>query len=287
MARDTTREDIDVALCISGQMRTYKKCFGNLKENVLESLDPDVYIYTDRRTGVTNRSDGVVDVSEADEIVTMETLKALYDPVRAEIIDPPEDMHREFKSVRVPEALMEAEPDRWKGNIPLFHGIYQCNEMKREYEKENGFTYDIVIRMRPDLLLREGLPDEVLETPDTLWHGSPRNFVVDDRFAVSSSENMDHYASVWERLSEYWQDPVGDGDPTRNRVGGRLMNIHMEQSDIPTRMMDIDYTVLRSRGFFEQEIRADMKLFNHVTYDNLKRGMRRPQKALKFLYSKL
>ena len=72
---------------------------------------------------------------------------------------------------------------------------------------------------------------------------------VSDKFALSSSENMDYYTSVWDYLNEYWADPLGDGNWEDVRVGERLMRYHMEQSDIPYRPFSNGCELLRTRDF--------------------------------------
>jgi hypothetical protein len=110
-------------------------------------------------------------------------------------------------------------------------------------EAEQDFTYDLVVRMRPDLIVGEPIPKKVLNNPRKLWHTYTSSDIrVSDKFAASSSQNMDYYSSVWENLDTYWENPFGRKDydsysevPYGDvRVGERLMRYHMDQSDIYT-----------------------------------------------------
>lgn len=234
-----------MALCISGQMRTYKKCYGYLKENVIEPLEPDIFIDTWSERGGTTKTSGV---SEAPNPVTESTLKRLYSPKSLRIEDFEDRYFKKKDGVEVPKRLQE-HTSHWKGNIPMFYKMKGCNDMKKEYECEHSFTYDIVIKLRPDLLIGEEIPQKVLDNPEILWHTQTYDHAISDKFAVSSSENMDYYTSVWNHLNEYWSNPLGDGEWENVRVGERLMRYHMEQSDIPRGRFSSGCKLLRTRDF--------------------------------------
>jgi len=247
---------LDVALCMSGQMRTYKKCYGSLKLYVLDELDPDVFIHTWKDPGITTKFGGNED-SKSVEKVRQTTLKRLYDPTTAVIEEFQEEYYTQKGEIRVPPELVRSGHNR-KGDIPMFYKMKQCNNLKRDEEKRLGKKYDLVIRMRPDLEFHRPVPDRVLESPSTLWHTNPGDIRVSDKFAVSSSEHIDYHTAVWDRLSEYWQHPFGESadasdgpdDYADIRVGERLMRHHMAQSDIDVREYDRNFNILRSTEFF-------------------------------------
>jgi hypothetical protein len=288
MGADSTSgvaEDTRIALCLGGQMRTFRECYGDLTENVLEPLAPDVFVHTEESVGITNRLNlQASGQGEGRGTVTRETIERLYEPKAVEITPPFSAAdRREFEGVRVPDELIEAEPDHWQGNIPNFYSIYRCNELKREWEREQGFRYDVVIRLRPDLRVPAELPPEVLSTPGTLWHTHVTPFQVSDKLAVSSSENMDYYASVWEELGEYWADPLGE-TPEEHRVGERLLKQHMDRSDIDVQRFDVGDHILRSRAYVEEQARRDARLRNRIpSKRKLMTGLRNPDEAVAYL----
>jgi hypothetical protein len=284
-----TGSDTRVALCLGGQMRTFRECYGYLVENVLEPLDPDVFVHTEETVGITNRMELQASGRGDDRgTVTRETIERLYDPKAVEITPPFSAAdRREFEGVRVPSELIEAEPDHWQGNIPNFYSIYRCNELKREWETEHGFRYDVVIRMRPDLLVPAELPAEVLSNPEALWHTHVTSFQVSDKLAVSNSENMDYYASVWEELGEYWADPLGDS-PERHRVGERLLKQHLDRSEIDVRRFDVGDQILRSRTYIEEQARRDARLRNRLpSKRKLAIGLKHPDRAVAHLLERV
>ncbi len=248
------------ALCLSGQMRTYKKCYGYIKQHIISKIDPDIFVYTEQNRGITNRLD-VRDKREEERKVARESIRSIYEPEKI-VIDAPFGMERKksFKDVEVPEELIKKEPDHWKGNIPNFYGIKKCNDMKREKEKREGFEYDVVIRCRPDLIVESPIPEKVLKETGKLWHNHKNHPVqVSDKIAISSSTNMDYYSSVWNELTEYWKNPTGDGDWKNVKVGERLLRIHMEKSNIEVKSCNIKHRILRSRYFMKNKMQQRYK----------------------------
>ncbi|MDP6935009.1 MAG: hypothetical protein QGG40_18955, partial [Myxococcota bacterium] len=214
-----------------------------LERMLLAPLRPDVFVHTWDVSGQTHKQHAQRTVihsrgARAEERISYAELESLYRPCKAVIEPFPRNGTSTLAGVSVPQRLLEAEPVHHKGSLPMFYKIWACNQLKVAWERARGFRYDIVIRLRPDLLLGAPLPDHVLRPGPVLWHS---NYAVDpakqvsDKFAVASSENMDHYASVWNHLAEYWRNPLGDHPPDTHRVGERLLWQHTDAAPYETR----------------------------------------------------
>jgi hypothetical protein len=237
------------ALCISGQMRTYRHCFASLKQNILDPLNPDVFIYTWSDAGSCTRIEKDERQPSLQAPVTHDRLRTLYHPKSAIIQEYKTAYAEEMHGVRVPDILKKMEPHNYRGAIPMFFTMYQCNELKRQYEADGGFQYDVVIRLRPDLLISELIPKRILENPGVLWVSGYQvnpSFQVSDKFASSMSSQMDYYSSVWKLLPKYWENPLGDGKWENHRVGERLMKLHLDSSRIPYESFFISCRIQRS-----------------------------------------
>lgn len=86
-----------------------------------------------------------------------------------------------------------------QGFLSMYNKIYLSNELKKQYEKENNFIYDYVIRIRPDLIVKQYLPKEIFEKKDEtiylpVMYGS---IGYPDCMAVGNSKNMDIYSNVF------------------------------------------------------------------------------------------
>ena len=44
----------------------------------------------------------------------------------------------------------------------MYYKLYLCNNLKIKYEKKKKFIYDVVIRMRPDIIMKESFPNNII-----------------------------------------------------------------------------------------------------------------------------
>lgn len=238
-----------IALCISGQMRTYRECYPNLYKFLLDPYSPDVFIHTWSEIGFTHKTkprNRIYWSSQVEEI----DLRSKYDP-KYMIVEPFEsEFINNLKGVRVPRILQQYEPVHYRGCLPMLYKIHACNAIKSKYMVENRICYDIVIRFRPDLMLHQKPPIHLAEnTSKTLWHSSLQidpEIQVSDKFAFGDSETMDYYSSAFEYLSEYWKNPLGKKSSWETHlVGERLMKHHMENSRFSVKLFDCESELCR------------------------------------------
>lgn len=226
-----------VAICLSGQMRTFERCHPYLKKYVLEPLQPDVFIHTWKNSGVWTKG---TNQKDEEKKITYDELRELYDPKKS-VIEDFEDSYTEgMGNIQVPDLLKQYEPRHYKGAIPMFYKIWACNELKKEWEHKHHFQYDVSIRLRPDMIFFDRIPDKVLKDTNIIWfshYAINPVFQASDKFAVSGSKNMDYYCSLWEHLEEYWQNPLGNGNWEEHRIGERLMKYHLKNQKTKTFFM--------------------------------------------------
>lgn len=244
-----------VALCLFGQMRTYKETYDFLYENVIEEFDPDIFIHTWKEVGGTWKESGSINSGEVSE----DELEQLYSPESVVIEEFQQEYYERLGDVEVPEKVKRLDTFK-KGAIPMFYKTYKVNELKREAEIERGSTYDIVILVRPDLIILEKLTAEIVENTDIFWCGPKTGnpYLLHDQYLISNSKNMDYYASIWKKLNEYWEtelhgkykkmgEPCGEFDIDGVNIGRptRLIHYHFETSDIPVKEHDLRAKIIR------------------------------------------
>jgi hypothetical protein len=86
----------------------------------------------------------------------------------------------------------------------MFKSIYLADACRKEYEADNGFSYDVVIRCRFDLLTLSSIPnskipDNTIYTPYLLDHKEAPC----DWFFISSSPTMSAITDLYLELSNY------------------------------------------------------------------------------------
>jgi len=90
----------------------------------------------------------------------------------------------------------------------MFYKIQACNNLRKDFAKENHIKYDYVIRLRTDIML---------ETPLDLKHNQNNLFIpsygdyggINDQFAYGSEELMDIYSSIYDNMFNYLEEGCG------------------------------------------------------------------------------
>jgi hypothetical protein len=89
------------------------------------------------------------------------------------------------------------------GPMSMFYGIHKAQEMRRNFEEKNNFKFDVVMRCRFETDFLPNIDNSIikLENYDMKKIWIPRhNNRFEDVFAMSSSENMDKYSTVYENI---------------------------------------------------------------------------------------
>lgn len=136
-----------VALCISGQLRTFRQCYPTFKKFIIDRYNTDIYLCVDD-------DDRPEDIRDALE---------LYQPARWSIID---------KSIYTKEdgvCWNKTRAKRYGFLHRMGFKMLKCDEMV----KESATHYDATIRIRPDIFLFEYIPDFVIaecaKHPMAIW----------------------------------------------------------------------------------------------------------------------
>lgn len=152
---------VKIAFCISGQPRTWKRAYPTWFEHLSHLGDIDVFYHmwdfnTHPSMAVVLKpgqplQENQITVHELQEIHDLLKPKKYQIQGRRNFVKP---------SVKNPIAL-------W--TRPQFYGIRKAAFLKREYEIENNFEYDLVFRLRTDLVLTHKINIEYDITPNTLY----------------------------------------------------------------------------------------------------------------------
>lgn len=140
-----------IALCLSGQLRFLEHgYYENILPFILDGNSVDVFIHTwtvdDEQDGKSYINGGGFPMGSPVTKQSMLQVMELYNPVKCLI-----QKQIPFENGKYPERTL---PGIKSHNLfSMFYSIYKSNQLKKEYEKENNFTYDIVIRCRFDIKL--------------------------------------------------------------------------------------------------------------------------------------
>ena len=198
-----------VALCISGQPRYLDDGYSTIKK-IFDKFDTiDVFVHTWWDDSYKNKpvefapnlTYGRYCVWEED---TIEKINKLYSPKM--FVYEESKTFNTFSDVPYGKSNPNSIHSGW-------YSVYKCNELKKQYEIENDFKYDLVIRCRFDLNIINFNLDNI--DPNYVYvcgelHRTNKSGLPNDLFAISSSKNMDIYSSIFVRLDEFRYQIVGD-----------------------------------------------------------------------------
>lgn len=211
-----------VALCFSGQPRYLNDAYDGIYENILEKYSPDVFVHTWWEESMANKK---MDLSQTLsygrsyywEENTIDIIQKLYSPKK--LFYQPQIEFETYQDV-------DYELLRPSHVHSMFYSIEESNKLKIQYENENRFVYDAVIRCRFDVKFNKF--DIDFSEVDMGYINCPvhtTNFP-NDQFAISSSKNIDIYSSTYSSLCEYkksgWTEFVGE----------RLLKHHLDSNNL-------------------------------------------------------
>jgi hypothetical protein len=158
-----------LAICISGQFRDIDICMKN--HSILKQLNADIFIYADDN----------LNEKEKNKIISYyNPLYCIWDNNKIEPID-----NYNYSMVR------------------MFNRIYMCDMLRVIYENNTVNKYDVVIRMRPDLIFPENIPLKYINNvkPNSIYIPNQRFNTtmnqLNDQFAIGDSNSMMKYAECY------------------------------------------------------------------------------------------
>jgi len=209
-----------VALCISGELRTFNNyhVIEYLNKYMLDYLNPDIFLSIWDHIGVSlHQTENFEEISNS---FTEEELKTIYPNLKGINIENLEYWKNNDPNKNVLQVYKD-----WENNktihwgvatcVPQFYKLYDSYRMKKKYEEENNFKYDIVIKTRPDNLYTNYI-DKNVES-NTIYHNNngPAGWShpnrIYDVFFYGNSETFDKIACLWEDLESLLNDTWDNG----------------------------------------------------------------------------
>ena len=142
-----------IAVLLFGHLRDFENCAPSLKSNLIDRYDCDVFMHTWDETDHKSKTwhgDNRFDIKKVDETV-IEQVKAYYNP-KGLIVE-----HQEkYKKERIIQSPY-SEDFKMSSAVPyyMFYTMNKVNQLRLDYEKKNGISYDYVIVTRPDVRLKK------------------------------------------------------------------------------------------------------------------------------------
>jgi hypothetical protein len=196
-----------IALCLCGQPRFFLRGFYHLKKVLLDQYPGqiDIFAHCWWSNDTIGQSYDVAPWSNISETIkvepnTIETLKNLYNPV-AIAHDKPRNFVQDPSKYKLKSS--ESAPNNLFSKCT---SQFIAVKLKREYEAQHGFTYDLVILTRYDIYFPKKTIALNLNDIDTNIVYNPKDDshnLVADHFLVCNSANADKIANIVHFLDVY------------------------------------------------------------------------------------
>jgi len=178
-----------VALCFSGQPRYLDKTVDSWFNNVIRPHNCDVFCHFWKPC---NKEEYLDDWSKKKE------RKWVFDYNKIGMLTPTVLLVEEQKNFRNLLGDIKAHCPI-QNTLSMLYSIDQSNKLKSYYEEANNFKYDVVIRARTDTLVKNKLPLEDVKGKIVYLEFRVTS---GDQFAYGSSESMDIFSTVYDRIPE-------------------------------------------------------------------------------------
>jgi len=197
-----------VALCISGETRNYNHPLvsDHFYKNLFDIYQPDVFLSVWDHKGMSQYPPKPRDESYFNcKINELELLNFYKNAKDIKIENQDRWLHSQSESIISLWNNYKVNGKLFPTSIPQLYKIWHANEMKKKFEKDHNFKYDVVIRFRPDLIMLDPLCIN-FENCDSIIHmNTPRFFFpnrIYDLFFFSKSENMNKICKAWVNFNE-------------------------------------------------------------------------------------
>lgn len=210
-----------ICLLIAGRLDTFEEMYEYLQKYILMPLKPDVYFSGHpHEKGTPYCETKVNDLWKPKKYM----IRDYTDSVRKET-HPDDSKFRNKRS--------ETTPHTWLSGI---YNVYLANKLKKEYEIENGFRYDVCIKARTDLMWTSTPTEEELKEatePNKVLIPTAWDFTcvskhgVSDVTCISNSESMDKYSSLIKYIDEYYDS--GHIFHPESLMGHHILNMKLDR----------------------------------------------------------
>lgn len=244
---DPLKKKIKTAICISGHLRTFETNFRSVLNNLISQYDCDVFIHTWDILGLSYRpTDGNLAKLKTDNFEPL--VRELYKPKKMVI-----EKSRSFESLPLMRAKVIDHRDI-PGILAMYYKVEECNKLKKEYELENNFKYDLVIRFRGDLYLEQVFPVDSTTDLNHLYIPLYGNFGgVCDQISFGNSEVMDKYSTIYSSI-------IGHLNNGAVMHPERLLKFHVDSHHLSIVKVPIKYVIKRANGLVQNNMLLERAL---------------------------
>ena len=190
-----------VALLLTGHMRCWDQVFPNTKQHIIDKYNPDIFIDTwDSEAYWDPHS--AKGITEGGPKLDIAGIEEAYKPVVMNV-----DSYEQFEDNFVTRAKQfETFYHVPKNQISMWFKVGRGMLSVEEHMMLTGKTYDLVIRMRPDLVFNEPLPEFDSNKFYTLGYRNHMGQGTSDMVQVGNFFTMSLFCKVLYHLPQLYKE---------------------------------------------------------------------------------
>ena len=191
-----------VALLLTGHMRCWDQVAPNTRKHIIDKYNADVFIETWDREAYwdPNSQRGI---TENGPKVDFGKVNEAYSPVRQMRYEPFETYEKTFAKRAEQYTNFYHVP---KNQISMWYKVGRGMTMVEDYMMLTGQTYDVIIRMRPDLYFNEPLPEFDPQKFYTLGYRNHMGQGTSDMIQIGNFFTMSLFCKVLYHLPLLYQE---------------------------------------------------------------------------------
>lgn len=212
-----------VAVCLSGQIRSFNYVRQSLKDHLIDPYNCDVFCHCWHK-----HDDSAYKNDFNDHDTTPYGKYTDYDIT---------DVVNFLK----PISFCFDYPTFSENTKSMLRSITRSNDLKKEYERVNNFKYDVVVRVRWDLLYSEKINLHNCAEKQVYLMDRPGGCGgINDWFAYGNSNTMDTYAKVYNdnEGTERIKQPCPEG----------ILGAHLNANNINVNIIHKTFYIVRADG---------------------------------------
>ncbi len=282
-------KSMKIAICLSGQFRTYEKCYHNILKlkNKIEEDNNSVVDFFCHAWDFESESRPIIDVTANNKVIPYDEHKlkeiiGIYNPKKflIEGFEKNQKVNRDViltAKEKYPEN--SGTPITWCAN--QFYAVMRSCELKRQYEIENNFEYDVCIRLRYDQYIPYDQVFDLIEEittvkPNTIFSIHNRkidvypHFVIGDVFWFSDSLTFDKICNFYRHLPSI---DIKTFEESRNHLIPELVFYHyLKEIGIENKTTLLNFQICKFRDFIN--LKKQLKLGdlgdNEVLFEDIR-----------------
>lgn len=189
-----------VAVVLTGHLRCWKMVFPNFKEHFIDRYSPDIFIHTWDDEGWWVPQEGAMGVHERSDALDVEAVRAAYNPVKMVV-----EHFADFEPVFAERVKTFTNfYHRPRNIVSMFYKMGAGVNLLEEHILKTGKKYDLVIRMRPDMILHQPMPEFDPEKFYTLSHRNHMGGGTGDMFQIGSFDRVASFATIGTKLEDIY-----------------------------------------------------------------------------------